>query len=64
MDWMFPTLIMWMLNGVICVAVLARLFVYGEPVVKKNSEANTAYWRHHNQAEAYLEKVYYFTVKY
>nr|AHB60716.1 sterol regulatory element-binding protein [Mimachlamys nobilis] len=54
MDWMFPTLMMWMLNGIIVTGVLARLFIYGEPVTKKNSEAAVSFWRHQNQAETYL----------
>ncbi|XP_069129504.1 sterol regulatory element-binding protein 1-like isoform X2 [Argopecten irradians] len=59
MAWMFPTLMMWMLNGVIVAGVLARLFIYGEPVTKKNSEAAVSFWRHHNQAENYLARKEY-----
>lgn len=57
MDWMFPTLLMWVLNGVICVGVLLRLLVFGEPVVKKNTEAAVSFYRHKTQADAHLEKV-------
>lgn len=56
MDWMFPTLLMWVLNGVICVGVLLRLLVFGEPVVKKNTEAAVSFYRHKTQADAHLEK--------
>ncbi|XP_060074168.1 sterol regulatory element-binding protein 1-like [Ylistrum balloti] len=59
MDWMFPTLMMWVLNGTIVAGVLARLFIYGEPVTKKNSEAAVSFWRHHNQAENYLGRKEY-----
>ena len=45
------TVIMWFLNGIIVAVVLAKLFIYGEPVTHKNSEASVAYWRHRNQAE-------------
>ena len=45
------TIIMWFLNGIIVAVVLAKLFIYGEPVTHKNSEASVAYWRHRNQAE-------------
>jgi hypothetical protein len=48
---LIPTLLLWLLNGVIVAVVLARLFIFGEPVTYKNSEASTAYWRHRNQAE-------------
>lgn len=54
---MFPTLLMWVLNGVICVGVLLRLLVFGEPVVKKNTEAAVSFYRHKTQADAHLEKV-------
>ncbi|OWF55632.1 sterol regulatory element-binding protein 1-like [Mizuhopecten yessoensis] len=59
MDWMFPTLMMWMLNGIIVTGVLARLFIYGEPVTKKNSEAAVSFWRHQNQADTYLGRKEY-----
>ncbi|XP_033742232.1 sterol regulatory element-binding protein 1-like [Pecten maximus] len=59
MDWLFPTVMMWMLNGIIVAGVLARLFIYGEPVTKKNSEAAVSFWRHHNQAENYLARKEY-----
>ncbi|XP_062603205.1 sterol regulatory element-binding protein 1-like [Saccostrea cucullata] len=55
-DWMFPTLLMWVLNGVICVGVLIKLLVFGEPIVKKNTEAAVSFYRHKTQAEAHLEK--------
>ena len=42
---------MWLINGVIVAVVLAKLFIYGEPVTHKNSEASVAYWRHRNQSE-------------
>lgn len=48
---LIPTLLLWLLNVVIIAFVLARLFIFGEPVTNKNSEASTAYWRHRNQAE-------------
>ena len=42
---------MWLLNGIIVAIVLAKLFIFGEPVTYKNSEASVSYWRHRNQAE-------------
>lgn len=56
-DWMFPTLFLWLLNSVICVGVLARLFIFGEPVVKKNSESAMSYLRHVTQGDIHLSRV-------
>ena len=42
---------MWLLNGIVVTIVLAKLFIFGEPVTHKNSEASVSYWRHRNQAE-------------
>lgn len=55
-DWMFPTLFMWLLNGVICIGVLARLFIFGEPVVKKNSDSAMTYLRHVTQGDLHLSR--------
>lgn len=57
MDWMFFILLMWVLNGVICVGVLLRLLVFGELVVKKNIEVVVFFYRYKIQADVYLEKV-------
>lgn len=46
MDWMFFILLMWVLNGVICVGVLLRLLVFGELVVKKNIEVVVFFYRY------------------
>lgn len=57
MDWMFFILLMWVLNGVICVGVLLRLLVFGELVVKKNIEVVVFFYRYKIQVDVYLEKV-------
>jgi len=54
---MLPTLIMWLLNGTIVAAVLARIFVFGEPITKPLSESSVRYWRHRKQADMDLAKV-------
>ncbi|KAJ8297991.1 hypothetical protein KUTeg_024522 [Tegillarca granosa] len=56
LDWMFPTLMMWILNGIIVTGVMAKLLIFGEPVTKKNSEAEVSYWRHQKQANADLSR--------
>ena len=58
-DWMFPTLFLWLLNSIICVGVLARLFIFGEPVVKKNSESAMSYLRHVTQGDIHLSRAEY-----
>ena len=55
--WMLPTFIMWMINGTIVTAVLARIFVFGEPITKPLSESSVRYWRHRKQADMDLAKV-------
>jgi len=52
-----PSLIVWMLNGVVMAAVLARLFVFGEPVTKPLTASSVSYWRSRRQADVYLATV-------
>ncbi|ESP03687.1 hypothetical protein LOTGIDRAFT_224211 [Lottia gigantea] len=55
-DWMMPTLFMWLVNGIIVVGVLAKLFVFGEPVTTKESSATVSYWRHRKQADVDISR--------
>uniref|UniRef100_H2ZI41 BHLH domain-containing protein n=1 Tax=Ciona savignyi TaxID=51511 RepID=H2ZI41_CIOSA len=55
-DWMFPTLLTWIVNGTISIAVLWRLLVSGEPVSEEGSKSAAGYWRHRKQAQLDLEK--------
>jgi len=52
-----PLLVVWLLNGVVAVAVFVSLFTFGEPVTKSSSSASVTYWRHRNQADVYLRRV-------
>jgi len=52
-----PSLIVWMLNGVVMAAVLAKLFVFGEPVTKPLTASSVSYWRSRRQADVYLAAV-------
>jgi len=52
-----PMLIVWLLNGLVAVAVFISLFTFGEPVTKSSSSASVTYWRHRNQADVYLRRV-------
>ena len=55
--WMLPTFIIWLINGTIVTAILARIFVFGEPITKPLSESSVRYWRHRKQADMDLAKV-------
>uniref|UniRef100_A0A673KR12 Sterol regulatory element-binding protein 1 n=1 Tax=Sinocyclocheilus rhinocerous TaxID=307959 RepID=A0A673KR12_9TELE len=56
MDWMLPTLLLWLLNGVLVAGVLIRLLVYGEPVTRPHSESSVLFWRHRKQADLDLAR--------
>jgi len=58
LSWLMPSLIVWMLNGVVMAAVLAKLFVFGEPVTKPLTASSVSYWRSRRQADVYLAAVY------
>lgn len=57
MDWMLPTLLVWLLNGVLVAGVLIKLLVYGEPVTRPHSESSVLFWRHRKQADLDLARV-------
>lgn len=52
-----PTLLLWLLNAMVVAGVLMKLFIFGEPVTGKNSDATTAYMRHSQQAEQDTQRV-------
>ncbi|XP_030646684.1 sterol regulatory element-binding protein 1 [Chanos chanos] len=56
MDWMLPTLLVWLLNGVLVAGVLIRLLVYGEPVTRPHSCSSVLFWRHRKQADLDLAR--------
>ncbi|XP_051571099.1 sterol regulatory element-binding protein 1-like isoform X2 [Myxocyprinus asiaticus] len=56
MDWLLPTLLVWLLNGVLVAGVLIRLLVYGEPVTRPHSESSVLFWRHRKQADLDLAR--------
>ena len=47
----------WLLHAVIAIAVLVRIFVFGEPVTRPHSNNAVLFWRHRNQADDDLAKV-------
>lgn len=46
-----------LLNTVFILLMLIMLFVYGEPVKSKNSQASVTYWRHKKQSDKYINQV-------
>ena len=48
----------WLLHIVIALAVLVRIFVFGEPVTRPHSDNAVLFWRHRNQADEDLVKVW------
>lgn len=60
---MMPTLILWLVNGVIILSVFIKLLVHGEPVTRLHSRSSVTFWRHRKQADLDLAKVRQFVAK-
>lgn len=56
-DWMMPTLLLWLVNGVIVLSVFVKLLVHGEPVIRPHSRSSVTFWRHRKQADLDLARV-------
>lgn len=54
--WLLPPLI-WLTNGLLVLASLALLFIYGEPVTRPHSGPAVHFWRHRKQADLDLARV-------
>ena len=57
LDWMMPTLLLWLVNGVIVLSVFVKLLVHGEPVIRPHSRSSVTFWRHRKQADLDLARV-------
>uniref|UniRef100_A0A8C0JLE8 Sterol regulatory element-binding protein 2 n=1 Tax=Canis lupus dingo TaxID=286419 RepID=A0A8C0JLE8_CANLU len=55
-DWMMPTLLLWLINGVIVLSVFVKLLVHGEPVIRPHSRSSVTFWRHRKQADLDLAR--------
>jgi len=55
-DWLLPTLLIWLINGVMVLGVFTGIFVYGEPVLQPHSEAAVKFWRYRKQADRDLTR--------
>ncbi|NP_001184012.1 sterol regulatory element-binding protein 1 [Canis lupus familiaris] len=53
--WLLPPLI-WLTNGLLVLASLALLFIYGEPVTRPHSGPAVHFWRHRKQADLDLAR--------
>nr|XP_044987052.1 sterol regulatory element-binding protein 1 isoform X1 [Jaculus jaculus] len=54
-QWLLPPLV-WLANGILVLACLALLFVYGEPVTRPHSGPAVHFWRHRKQADLDLAR--------
>uniref|UniRef100_A0ABI7ZF51 Sterol regulatory element-binding protein 2 n=1 Tax=Felis catus TaxID=9685 RepID=A0ABI7ZF51_FELCA len=55
-DWMMPTILLWLVNGVIVLSVFVKLLVHGEPVIRPHSRSSVTFWRHRKQADLDLAR--------
>nr|XP_033769938.1 sterol regulatory element-binding protein 1 isoform X2 [Geotrypetes seraphini] len=55
-QWLLPTLLLWLLNSLLVLAVSIRLFIYGEPVTRLHSDSSVLFWRHRKQADLDLAR--------
>nr|KAF6497966.1 sterol regulatory element binding transcription factor 2 [Rousettus aegyptiacus] len=53
---MMPTLLLWLVNGVIVLSVFVKLLVHGEPVIRPHSRSSVTFWRHRKQADLDLAR--------
>ncbi|XP_029432350.1 sterol regulatory element-binding protein 1 isoform X2 [Rhinatrema bivittatum] len=56
LEWLLPTLLLWLVNGLLLLAVSIRLFIYGEPVTRLHSDSSVLFWRHRKQADLDLAR--------
>lgn len=57
LDWVMPTLLLWLVNGVVILSVFVKLLVHGEPVIRPHSRSSVTFWRHRRQADLDLARV-------
>ncbi|XP_060045034.1 sterol regulatory element-binding protein 2 isoform X2 [Erinaceus europaeus] len=55
-NWMMPTLLLWLVNGVVVLSVFVKLLVHGEPVIRPHSRSSVTFWRHRKQADLDLAR--------
>lgn len=53
---LWSSLMMWSVNLVIIFVFLMKIFIYGEPVMRRKSESTEQFWRHRKQADLDMAK--------
>merc|ERR1719187_1456281 len=53
---LWSSLMVWSVNLVIIFVFLMKIFIYGEPVMRRKSESTEQFWRHRKQADLDLAK--------
>ncbi|XP_022239625.1 sterol regulatory element-binding protein 1-like [Limulus polyphemus] len=53
---LFSSVLVWLLNFTVVLGFLAKLFIYGDPLLKTGSVSSTVFWRHRKQADFDLAK--------
>merc|ERR1719369_328700 len=53
---LWSSMMVWMVNLVIIFVCLMKIFIYGEPVMRRKSESTEQFWRHRKQADLDLAK--------
>ncbi|KAM9325587.1 sterol regulatory element-binding protein 2 [Gastrophryne carolinensis] len=56
LDWLIPTILLWLVNGVIVLSVFMKLLIHGEPVTRLHSRSSVKFWRHRKQADLDLAR--------
>lgn len=52
----YSPLMVWMVNFVIISVFLIRIFIYGEPIMRRRSPVAESFWRHRKQADLDMAK--------
>ncbi|XP_042210022.1 sterol regulatory element-binding protein 1-like isoform X4 [Homarus americanus] len=55
-NFLYSSFTVWMVNFAIIAMFLVRIFVYGEPIMRRKSNTAESFWRHRKQADLDLSK--------
>ncbi|XP_076345069.1 sterol regulatory element-binding protein 2-like isoform X2 [Tachypleus tridentatus] len=55
-DWFFSWFMVWILNFTVILAIMMKLFIYGEPLLKIKSPHSMMFWKHKKRADFYFAK--------
>jgi sterol regulatory element-binding transcription factor 1 len=51
------TFALWVFNLIFLIACLAKMLVYGDPILKHQSNESSKYWKHKKQSDLEFERV-------